>query len=44
MDCSQHQPRPAGKINTHIPGEMKDEGANPTKLSCLILDLAAICL
>lgn len=44
MDCSQCQPRRARHINTHTPREMKDECTNPTKPSCLILDLAAICL
>lgn len=33
-----------GKINTHVPREMKDECTNPTKPSCLILDLNVICL
>jgi len=44
VGCSRRQSGPERQINTHIPGEMKDGCANPTKPSCLILDLTVICL
>lgn len=42
MDCSRHWSRPKRRINTHSPREMKDKCINPTKPSCLILDLTLV--